>query len=88
MARMDSLLSIEELVRELDQPNLTDWKLFSQSPDLIVYRRVKQVCCCWRNIHRMDYPYFRKLFLTNVSFIFLTSHRRFPTKLQRISSID
>ena len=43
---MDSLLSIEELVRELDQPNLIDWKFFSQSPDLIVYRRVNQVCCC------------------------------------------
>ncbi|UJR33450.1 hypothetical protein I4U23_020895 [Adineta vaga] len=37
---MESPLSIEELVREFDKPDLNDWKLFSQSPGLIVYRRL------------------------------------------------
>lgn len=42
---MDSCLRIEELVQELDQPNLTNWKLFSQTSHLIVYRQVNEVCC-------------------------------------------
>jgi hypothetical protein len=41
---MDAPLSIEELVREFDEPNLIGWKLFSQSPSLTVYRRPNQVC--------------------------------------------
>jgi len=41
---MDAPLSIEELVREFDEPNLIGWKLFSQSPNLTVYRRPNQVC--------------------------------------------
>jgi hypothetical protein len=39
---MDSLLSIEELIRELDEPNLTGWKLFSQTSDVNVYRRADE----------------------------------------------
>jgi hypothetical protein len=42
---MDPPLSVEEMVREFDQPNLNGWKLFSQSPGLKVYRRPNQVCC-------------------------------------------
>ncbi len=41
---MDPPLSIKELVREFDEPNLIGWKLFSQSPSLKVYRRPNQVC--------------------------------------------
>jgi hypothetical protein len=40
---MDPPLSIEEIVREFDEPNLIGWKLFSQSPGLKVYRRLNQV---------------------------------------------
>ncbi len=36
---MESSLSIEELVRELDEPNLTGCKLFAQTSDVKVYRR-------------------------------------------------
>jgi len=42
--KMDPPLSIEELVRELDQPNLVGWKLFSQTSGLTVYRRLNNVC--------------------------------------------
>ncbi len=41
---MDPVLSIEEIAQEFDKPNLTGWKLFSQSPGLTVYRRPNQVC--------------------------------------------
>jgi hypothetical protein len=40
---MDPPLSIEEMVREFDEPNLIGWKLFSQSPGLTVYRQRKNV---------------------------------------------
>jgi hypothetical protein len=36
---MESLRSIEELIRELDQPNLSGWKLFAQTSDVKVYRQ-------------------------------------------------
>jgi hypothetical protein len=36
---MESALSIEELLREFDEPNLKDWKLFGQSAGVTVYRR-------------------------------------------------
>ncbi|CAF0742283.1 unnamed protein product [Rotaria sordida] len=36
---MDSCLSIDECIQEFDTPNLTDWKLFSQSSTLTVYRQ-------------------------------------------------
>ncbi len=39
---MDSLLSIEELIKELDEPNLTGWKLFAQTSDVNVYRRADE----------------------------------------------
>jgi hypothetical protein len=41
---MDPPLSVEELVREFDEPNLIGWKPFSQSPGVIVYRRLNDVC--------------------------------------------
>lgn len=37
---MDSPRSIEELIQELDQPNLTGWKLFAQTSDVKVYRKI------------------------------------------------
>ena len=40
---MEPPLSIEELVRELDEPNLIGWKLFSESPALTIYRRPNKV---------------------------------------------
>lgn len=36
-------LTIDELVRELEQPNLTGWKLFAQADGLSVYRRPEDV---------------------------------------------
>lgn len=39
---MDAPLSIDELVRELDQPDLTGWKLFAQTNDVKVYRRLDE----------------------------------------------
>ena len=39
---MDSPLPIEELIRELDQPDLRVWKLFAQTPDVKVYRKVDE----------------------------------------------
>jgi hypothetical protein len=41
---MESPLTVEELVQELDEPSLIGWKLFSQSPTLTVYRRANEVC--------------------------------------------
>lgn len=41
---MNSLLSINDFVREFDTPNLTNWKLFAKSPSLTVYQQVQQVC--------------------------------------------
>ena len=37
---MDSPRTIEELIQELDQPNLTGWKLFAQTSDVKVYRKI------------------------------------------------
>lgn len=37
---MEPLWTVEELLRELDQPNLTGWKLFAQTSDVNVYRRI------------------------------------------------
>jgi hypothetical protein len=35
---MDSLLSIERLIKELDEPNSAGWKLFMQTSNLSAYR--------------------------------------------------
>ena len=37
---MDSLRTVEELIHEFDQPNLTGWKLFAQTSDVKVYRTI------------------------------------------------
>lgn len=37
---MDSPRTIEELIQELDEPNLTGWKLFAQTSDVKVYRKI------------------------------------------------
>ncbi len=39
---MVSPRSIEELIQELDQPNLTGWKLFAQTSDVKVYRQADE----------------------------------------------
>jgi hypothetical protein len=39
---MEALRSIEELIRELDQPNLSGWKLFAQTSDVKVYRQADE----------------------------------------------
>jgi hypothetical protein len=39
---MASLWTIEELIRELDQPNLNGWKLFAQTSDVKVYRQADE----------------------------------------------
>jgi len=39
---MESPMSIEELIRELDAPNLTGWKLFAQTSDVTVYQRADE----------------------------------------------
>jgi hypothetical protein len=39
---MDAPLTIEELIRELDEPNLTGWKIFAQSSGVNVYRRADE----------------------------------------------
>jgi hypothetical protein len=36
---MESSLSVEELIREMDEPKLTGWKLFAQTSTVNVYRR-------------------------------------------------
>lgn len=42
---MEAPLTVEELVRELEEPNLIGWKLFAQSSGLSVYRRPEDVRC-------------------------------------------
>ncbi|CAF3641366.1 unnamed protein product [Adineta steineri] len=37
---MELPLSIEELIHELDEPNLNGWKLFAQTSDVKVYRKI------------------------------------------------
>ncbi len=39
---MESFRSIEELVRELDQPDLIGWKLFAQTSNVKVYRKIDE----------------------------------------------
>ncbi|CAF4602258.1 unnamed protein product [Rotaria sp. Silwood1] len=39
---MESSLSIDELIQEMDKPNLTGWKLFAQTPDVYVYGRTDE----------------------------------------------
>ncbi|CAF3497462.1 unnamed protein product [Rotaria socialis] len=36
---MESSMTIEELIQEIDQPNLTSWKLFAKGSGVNVYRR-------------------------------------------------
>ncbi|CAF1452492.1 unnamed protein product [Adineta ricciae] len=39
---MEPLWSIDELVQELDQPKLDGWKLFAQTSEVKVYRRIDE----------------------------------------------
>ncbi len=39
---MESFRSVEELIRELDQPDLIGWKLFAQTSDVKVYRKIDE----------------------------------------------
>jgi hypothetical protein len=39
---MDALLSLDELIQEMDEPNLNGWKLFAQTADVKVYRRLDE----------------------------------------------
>ncbi|CAF2066638.1 unnamed protein product [Rotaria magnacalcarata] len=50
---MDPFLSIEELAREFDTPNLTDWKLFSQNSSLSCYRRTHQKLIYYKFFHHL-----------------------------------
>ena len=74
---MDPLLTIEELIRELDQPNLTGWKQFAQSAALTVYRRPEDVIhqaiafAIFLLINTFHFDSFRKLCDTNHSCICL-----------------
>ncbi|CAF3710575.1 unnamed protein product [Rotaria socialis] len=50
---MDPFLSIEELAREFDTPNLTDWKLFAQNSSLSCYRRTNQKLFYYKFFHHL-----------------------------------
>ncbi|UJR13762.1 hypothetical protein I4U23_000772 [Adineta vaga] len=39
---METTLSIDELIQELDQPNLNGWKLFAETSNVKVYRRIDE----------------------------------------------
>lgn len=45
---MDATSTIEELVQELNQPDLNGWKLFAQTSGLSVYRRPDDVCLLFK----------------------------------------
>jgi hypothetical protein len=79
---MDSPLTVEELVREFDEPDLTGWKLFSQSPGLTIYRRPNEVCFNYKIKISTFFlnSFFRKYFIINVSVIFLIYHQKFVIK--------
>lgn len=40
---MELPLTVEQLIQELDKPNLTGWKLFAQTSSVIVYRQIDAV---------------------------------------------